>query len=148
MYAVAKGIRLDGVKGCFVPRDVSVCLVAIRRAVCVVVLRVPGNLVVHPESALGLVDCSYGFNVVTELYLILLLCDRVEMVDAEDSGSVVASLNQLAKQIREIQGFYCYDCVASKCIALPWLIADNKVCEGNSLNLAGMFCVVVLVEWF
>lgn len=93
MYSIAKGEGLDRVEGCFITRDVSVCLVTIRRAVCIIILRVSGDLVVYTESTLRLVDSSRRFDVVPELYLILLLGNRVEMVDAVDSGSVMTSLN-------------------------------------------------------
>lgn len=93
MYSIAKGEGLDRVEGCFITRDVCVCLVTIRRAVRIIILRVSGDLVVYTESTLRLVDSSRRFDVVPELYLILLLGNRVEMVDAVDSGSVMTSLN-------------------------------------------------------
>lgn len=52
VYAIAKWVRLYRMKGGIVPGNVGIYLIAVGWAICVIVLRIAGNLVIDSEPAL------------------------------------------------------------------------------------------------
>lgn len=92
VYAIAKWIGLYRMKRGIISRNVSIYLITVGWAICVVVLGIAGDLVIDSEPSLGLVDCCDCFSVIPKLNQILLFCNWVKVINAENSCSVVASL--------------------------------------------------------